>query len=180
MDVNKSCIIWKSDWNCWHGAKKSIHVALGRFKPPTLRLSVGMLHKIRHREIANVLGFIPDLYMPIGANVGSGQYLIRANAKISLSWQASPIFWLSIALHYKPAWLNIPPLLPKYEVDWRSCIDIAGIFQFLLLCHRLVGWIISKIKYYISHSCFEYVQTWGLFVLFFLFVMMSSWPWLRT
>ena len=37
-----------------------------------LRLSVGMLHKIRHREIANVLGFIPDLYMPIGANVGSG------------------------------------------------------------------------------------------------------------
>ena len=167
MDVNKSFIIWKSDWNCWHGAKKSIHVALGRFKPPTLRLSVGMLHKIRHREIANVLGFIPDLYMPIGANVGSGQYLIRANAKISLSWQASPIFWLSIALHYKPAWLNIPPLLPKYEVDWRSWIDIAGIFQFLLLCHRL-------------DSCFEYVQRWGLFVLFFLFVMMSSWPLLRT
>ena len=30
--------------------------------------------------------------MPIGANVGSGQYLIRANAKISLSWKASPIF----------------------------------------------------------------------------------------
>ena len=124
--------------------------------------------------------FITDLYMPIGANVGSGQYLIRANAKISLSWQASPIFWLSIALHYKLAWLNIPPLLPKYEVDWRSWIDIAGIFQFLRLCHRLVGWIISKIKYFISHSCFEYVQTWGLFVLFFLFVMISSWPWLRT
>ena len=92
--------------------------------------------------------FITDLYMPIGANVGSGQYLIRANAKISLSWQASPIFWLSIALHYKLAWLNTPPLLPKYEADWRSWIDIAGIFQFLRLCHRLVGWIISKIKYY--------------------------------
>ena len=77
---------------------------------PTLRLSVGMRHKIRHREFANVLGFIPDLYMQIGANAGS----------------------------------------------------------------RLVGWIISKIKYSISHSCFEYVQTLGLFVFFFLFVMMSS------
>ena len=115
----------------------------GRFKPhwditiPCWNAPQNTTQRIR--ECVRFCTFVPDLYMQIGASAGSGQYSKRANAKISLSWQVSPIFWLSIALHYRPAWLNILPVFPKYEVDWRSWIDIARIFQFFLLCHRHVG-----------------------------------------
>ena len=109
----------------------------------TLRFRVGMLHKIRHREFTNVLGFVLLICTRfIHANRSKRRewtVFNKGNAKISLSWQVSPIFWLSIALHYRPAWLNILPVFPKYEVDWRSWIDIAWIFQFFLLCHRHVG-----------------------------------------